>query len=1197
MYNVGRYLDDYFKSFVNQKLNFKKHIQLILVDDGSTDNSAQIIKKWQEKYPDNITYFWKENGGQASARNIGLKHVKTDWVTFIDSDDFVSPDYFQLVDEQVYADSSIKLVCCNQIYYFEESNSYIDRHPLNYRFKNEKNIVPAKDLGAFMQFSAPLSFFHVRSIPKYLSFDEMLKPTFEDGKFVAQYLLSLNKANVCFYSKPKYFNRKREDKSSTMDNAWLNKGQFGIVLEQGYVKILKEYKDTLKKIPVFMQRTILWELLRLVKHLVDKEHNVSFLSTDEKKNFLSLMDETFSYIDDDVILSFELGSCGFSRQVGMLGCFKKVKPPKQVVYIDKYDDVKKEILVRYFTCENTEEEFYIGDEEVLPVYVKESRRYFLGRVFLVERRLWLPVSNGRLSIKLDGENVNINYFGDRVGNNFYLDLNSIRSNKKTEGVWVFMDRDDSARDNAEFFYEFVKNQDSVRCYFVLGEKTQDWNRLKSKGFNLISHGSSQHKDILECCDLLITSQIGGIVNPFENIDVHYKTVFLQHGVTKDDISSWINNCNIDLMITASKAEHESIISDESRYIYGEKEVKLTGFPRFDSLFHNNITDNKQILILFTWRKSISGNFINNTSSERHFNSDFIKSEYYKKINSLISSDKLLNYAKKNDLSIIFCPHPNVRPYIGLFTCGDNIAVSKSDDSIHDLISSSSMLITDYSSVAFDFAYMNKPVCYYQFDEKEFFAGAHTYTQGYFDYRKDGFGPVVQDEALLLSYIEKNVRDGFAMEQLYSDRVNEIFIYNDDNNCKRVYEVIEQFVNEESSPNNLNIISKMAEKSFDNQYWNNSANRWKKIIDTTNYQNKEYAILKRVKSLRENGDLDRAVEEFSDYFNKIPHPGSCIQNIEKSNILSCYGRWQDAIAIWPEDDYKFDDSRSFIVYSLSLFHHNELKLINKYLSHPSIMNDTVLSVVLKSLQESLLGNNDFGITALEELISNSEHSVVIECRLELVLANLFIRNERFDDAQIMLECYEKHSNLDPYRRGVIIELSIHKKQWVKVIKQIDSLSSDLHRVSNIFVSAYLKAKRVINDKEDSLRVSEYLIKNGKCDDLILAEHIENLIENDKFEMAEFFLNHNNYNKKMLYRLAYVLRMQGKLDEALNIISARDAIEPTLFDDWIIKAEILELNEKWDVAAKCWVDIMRKYPQLVRDNYMNNFYNSQIIARLN
>lgn len=51
VYNVGRYLDEYFKSIINQHMDFKKSIHIILVDDGSTDNSAQIIKSWQKKIP------------------------------------------------------------------------------------------------------------------------------------------------------------------------------------------------------------------------------------------------------------------------------------------------------------------------------------------------------------------------------------------------------------------------------------------------------------------------------------------------------------------------------------------------------------------------------------------------------------------------------------------------------------------------------------------------------------------------------------------------------------------------------------------------------------------------------------------------------------------------------------------------------------------------------------------------------------------------------------------------------------------------------------------------------------------------------------------------------------------------------------------------------------------------------------------
>ncbi|EED2584098.1 glycosyltransferase family 2 protein, partial [Campylobacter coli] len=104
VYNVEKYLDDYFNSIINQRLDFKKNIFMVLVDDGSTDNSANIIKKYQKKYPKNIVYIYKENGGQASARNLGLKYMqennyKAPWVTFTDPDDFLDRNYFYKVDK------------------------------------------------------------------------------------------------------------------------------------------------------------------------------------------------------------------------------------------------------------------------------------------------------------------------------------------------------------------------------------------------------------------------------------------------------------------------------------------------------------------------------------------------------------------------------------------------------------------------------------------------------------------------------------------------------------------------------------------------------------------------------------------------------------------------------------------------------------------------------------------------------------------------------------------------------------------------------------------------------------------------------------------------------------------------------------------------------------------------------------------
>lgn len=95
IYNVEKYLEKCLESLVNQTLN---DIQIILVNDGSKDNSAPIAKKYADKYKDKILYLEKQNGGLSDARNYGLKYVKGEYISFVDSDDYISKNlYSELV--------------------------------------------------------------------------------------------------------------------------------------------------------------------------------------------------------------------------------------------------------------------------------------------------------------------------------------------------------------------------------------------------------------------------------------------------------------------------------------------------------------------------------------------------------------------------------------------------------------------------------------------------------------------------------------------------------------------------------------------------------------------------------------------------------------------------------------------------------------------------------------------------------------------------------------------------------------------------------------------------------------------------------------------------------------------------------------------------------------------------------------------
>ena len=99
-----------------------------------------------------------------------------------------------------------------------------------------------------------------------------------------------------------------------------------------------------------------------------------------------------------------------------------------------------------------------------------------------------------------------------------------------------------------------------------------------------------------------------------------------------------------------------------------------------------------------------------------------------------------------------------------------------------------MLITDFSSLAFDFGYMKKHVIYYQYDEDQYFK-SH-YIKGYFDYRNDGFGPVYKELKDVVNYVDSCFKHGGElMKRKYLCNVSRFFPVYDNNNCERIFDVI------------------------------------------------------------------------------------------------------------------------------------------------------------------------------------------------------------------------------------------------------------------------------------------------------------------------------------------------------------------------------------------------------------------------
>ena len=120
IYKVERYLRRCVDSILNQSY---KDFELLLIDDGSPDNCPQICDEYARQ-DDRIRVFHKSNGGLSDARNYGLDRMKGDYVSFIDSDDYVGPDYLKtlmdLIDEYAVPVAAVAHLCI-----FDDSESYV----------------------------------------------------------------------------------------------------------------------------------------------------------------------------------------------------------------------------------------------------------------------------------------------------------------------------------------------------------------------------------------------------------------------------------------------------------------------------------------------------------------------------------------------------------------------------------------------------------------------------------------------------------------------------------------------------------------------------------------------------------------------------------------------------------------------------------------------------------------------------------------------------------------------------------------------------------------------------------------------------------------------------------------------------------------------------------------------------------------
>ena len=360
----------------------------------------------------------------------------------------------------------------------------------------------------------------------------------------------------------------------------------------------------------------------------------------------------------------------------------------------------------------------------------------------------------------------------------------IRKHILKKEIWLISEHL-TARDNGYFFFKYMReNHPEIGCYYAVDYNHNDYDKVKELG-NTVKWGSIKHYYYYMSSKWNISSHKNGSPNHILftglrlYLNLYNNFVFLQHGVLYQNFEMFhAKNSHFSIFICGAKPEYEFV---KKKFGYKCGEVRYTGLARFDTL-HKYITKKRIVLYVPTWRKYLVENDI------------LQESDYFKKIESFINSKELDMVLDKYNFELHFCPHNGLKNGMKLFKTKNKnvkiIDITKAD--VQKMLIESEVLITDFSSIHTDFAYMKKPILYYQYDEEDYFKKhvGQGYKDTYYDFNNDGFGPVIRDEKQLIKEIQYIIsKNEIEIKKEYEIRINNFFELNDSNNCERIYEEI------------------------------------------------------------------------------------------------------------------------------------------------------------------------------------------------------------------------------------------------------------------------------------------------------------------------------------------------------------------------------------------------------------------------
>ena len=358
-----------------------------------------------------------------------------------------------------------------------------------------------------------------------------------------------------------------------------------------------------------------------------------------------------------------------------------------------------------------------------------------------------------------------------------------------KNLWIVSEDPCEARDNGYWFFRYVrKTHPGQDIVYAIKKRSPDYEKVSSLG-KTVEYGSLRHWILYLSSSVQVSTQKSGDPNApvFYFLQVFgflkNRRLFLQHGVIKDDMP-WLHYsaAKISRFLCGAYPEYEFI---KERYGYPEGSVCYAGLCRFDGL-HDIRTDKKQILIMPTWRNWLVSRKDKLALYESA--SKINETRYFRAWRQFLESEALREIAETYGVRFLFYPHRNMQEYLSWFPADlPHVTIcSREAYDVQELLKTSALLITDYSSVFFDMVYMKKPVIFYQFDYEIFRKGQ--YPEGYFSYGDTPFGKQCFRKEEVFLELRKQIENQFAVSREYLDAHQRFFPLFDTENTRRAYEI-------------------------------------------------------------------------------------------------------------------------------------------------------------------------------------------------------------------------------------------------------------------------------------------------------------------------------------------------------------------------------------------------------------------------